>query len=83
MVEKAIVLLTNPEPMDMAREEEERVLAGWLYRLGAQIYRVRVSGHYYPHEFREIITSLKPKKLIPIHTEAPGTMILKFGKPRP
>jgi ribonuclease J len=80
VVEKAIVLLTNPEPMDMAREEEERVLASWLYRLGVQIYRIRVSGHYYPHELREIITSLKPNKLIPIHTEAPDTMISMFKK---
>jgi DNA-binding PadR family transcriptional regulator len=30
-----------------------------------KIYRISVSGHYYPHEFREIITSLKPKKANP------------------
>jgi ribonuclease J len=45
-----------------------------------KIYRIRVSGHYYPHEFREIITSLKPKKLIPTHTETPDTMISIFKK---
>ncbi|MFZ8822745.1 MAG: hypothetical protein ACO2O0_01130 [Desulfurococcales archaeon] len=81
MIEKAIVLFTNPEPMDMVREE--RVLASWLYRLGVQIYRIRVSGHYFPHEFREIITSLKSKKPIPIHTETPDIMISMFGKVMP
>jgi ribonuclease J len=83
VIEKAIVLFTNPEPMDMAREEEERVLASWLYRLGVQIYRIRVSGHYFPHEFREIITSLKSKKPIPIHTETPDIMISMFEKVMP
>jgi len=41
---------------------------------GVQIYRVRFSGHYYPHELRRILEALKPRRVVPIHTRRPRLM---------
>jgi len=71
-------IITTPEPLEAESEAEEETLAYWLYTLGIQLYRVRLSGHYYPHELRNILDSIKPKKLIPIHTRHPS-LILKLA----
>lgn len=70
----AIAILTTPEPLEAEYEVEEETLAYWLYSLGVQVYRIRLSGHYYPHELRNILNVVKPKKLIPIHTRNPSLM---------
>ncbi|MEM0104336.1 MAG: hypothetical protein QW743_05735 [Candidatus Methanomethylicia archaeon] len=31
--------------------------------------RLRLSGHYLPYQFRNIIETLKSKDIIPLHTE--------------
>jgi len=67
-------VLTTPEPAEAEARAEEEVLAAWLSMLGVQIYRVRFSGHYYPHELRRILEALKPKKVVPIHTKKPKLM---------
>ncbi len=74
----ATAILTTPEPLEAESEVEEETLAYWLYSLGVQVYRVRLSGHYYPHELRNILGTIKPKKLVPIHTRHPS-LILKLA----
>jgi len=71
LLRNAIAILTTPEPLETELEVEEKTLIVWLYTLGVQIYRARFSGHYYPHELRNIVDILKPKKLVPIHTKHP------------
>jgi ribonuclease J len=61
---------------------EEAVALGWLRRLGLQPYRLRVSGHYYPHELARLIQLVKPKELVPVHTEDPDLVLLFFDKLR-
>ncbi|MEL9908256.1 MAG: MBL fold metallo-hydrolase [Desulfurococcus sp.] len=70
----ATALLTTPEPFEAESEVEEETLAYWLYMLGIQVYRVRLSGHYYPHELRSILDVVKYRRLIPIHTRHPKLM---------
>ncbi|MEM0005809.1 MAG: hypothetical protein QW406_02955 [Ignisphaera sp.] len=68
------VILMDPEPRESIKEVEENTIARWLRTLGFEIYRLRVSGHYLPHQLRELIDILKPKTFIPIHTENPLPM---------
>ena len=76
----SLAVLTDPEPREAVKEVEERVIAKWLSMFGFQTYRLRVSGHYYPHDFAEIIRLLKPKELVPIHTNNPEYMVRIFRK---
>lgn len=75
-----IALLLDPEPREAVREVENRVLVQWLKMFGVQPQRVRLSGHYQPHQFKQLIQILKPKQLIPIHTEEPQIMLNLFKK---
>lgn len=75
---RATAVLTTPEPLEAESEAEDETLSYWLYTLGVQVYRVRLSGHYYPHELRSILNTVKPEKLVPIHTRHPS-LILKLG----
>jgi len=59
---------------------EESVALGWLRRLGLQPYRLRVSGHYYPHELARLVQLVKPRELIPVHTEDPALMLEIFRR---
>jgi len=74
----ATAILTTPEPLEAESEVEEETLSYWLYTLGVQVYRVRLSGHYYPHELRNILNTIKPRKLVPIHTRHPS-LVLKLA----
>lgn len=67
----SVTILTTPEPLEAESEIEEEILTTWLYSLGVQVYRIRFSGHYYPHDLRKILNVLKPRKLTPIHTKRP------------
>ncbi|MEM4467822.1 MAG: MBL fold metallo-hydrolase [Candidatus Nezhaarchaeales archaeon] len=76
----SVVVLMDPEPRESIREVEEEVLRTWLKAFGMQTVRLRLSGHYLPHQFRDIIETLKPRELIPIHTEDAETMKRLFRK---
>jgi ribonuclease J len=78
----SVLVLTDPEPRESIKEVEEEALRAWLRIFGVQTYRVRFSGHYLPHQFPYIIKRVKPRELIPIHTEEPNTMIRLFTKVR-
>jgi ribonuclease J len=72
--EKAIAsIITEPEPSTEEMVEYE-VVNRWLLRTGIQPYRLRVSGHYYPFEIDKILKTIKPKSVIPVHTERPELM---------
>jgi mRNA degradation ribonuclease J1/J2 len=79
---KTTIVLTTPEPLEAGAEALEEVIANWAAKIGATIYRIRMSGHYYQHELWKILEAVKPKKLIPIHTKAPQAMLSIFNKYR-
>jgi len=60
--------------------EDESVEDNWYKALGFITYRLRISGHYYPYELRIILEYIKPKKVIPIHTDVPLTMCEYINK---
>jgi len=64
---------------------EYEIVNRWLLRSGIQPYRLRVSGHYYPFEIGEIIKTLNPKRIIPVHTENPELVqvFCKKALPKP
>ena len=66
------------EPLSEEWIIEERKIVNWLKLLGITSYRIHLSGHYHPYEFEKIIEAIKPKKIIPIHTTAPKTMLSLF-----
>jgi ribonuclease J len=78
----SVLVLTDPEPRESIKEVEEEALREWLRIFGIQAYRVRFSGHYLPYQFPYIIERVKPRDLIPIHTEEPNIMISLFRKVR-
>jgi len=75
----SVVVLMDPEPRESIKEVEEGALRTWLKSFGIQALRLRLSGHYLPHQFRDIIETLKPKSLIPLHTEE-ATLMNKLFK---
>jgi len=76
----SVVVLTDPEPKESMKEVEERALRTWLRSFGIQTVRLRLSGHYLPHQFSKIVEALKPKHLIPIHTEEANLINRLFQK---
>jgi len=42
--------------------------------------RLRLSGHYLPHQLRRVIEALRPKDLIPVHTEGADVMVSLFKR---
>ncbi len=75
--EKSLILIVSEPHTEEFSIELAKQLA-WFKLAGIQPYRVRVSGHYLPYEYRELLQALKPKKLIPIHTLSPKTMLSMF-----
>mgnify|MGYP000209178929 CR=1 FL=1 len=59
---------------------EEKIMSNWLKILGITSYRIHVSGHYHPYEFKEFIHIIKSKKIIPIHTTVPRIIKELFEK---
>jgi|GEM_PF-276678 ribonuclease J len=70
LLKDAVSIISEPEP---EREEaiEYSVLANWFMKVGVQHYTIRASGHYYPYQLKRIIAEIRPKNVLPIHTERP------------
>ena len=69
--QKVNVILVVSEPHSEEYSIELNRHLAWFKLIGAQPYRVRVSGHYYPYEFSQIVEAIKPKKIVPVHTTFP------------
>ena len=70
-------VLSSSEPFNEEQEIEFEKMMNWLDHFGLPEYHTHVSGHILPHELRWVINKVKPKKIIPIHTERPW-MFKKF-----
>lgn len=75
-----IHLTVLSEPQDEEWVVEERKLENWFRLLGLSSLRIHASGHYLPHEFEEVLKTIKPRKLIPIHSQTPKTMMALFAR---
>ena len=64
-----VMLMSEPQVEELSIEFRRQL--EWLKLARLQPIPLRVSGHYYPHELHDIYDALKPKTLIPIHTQAP------------
>ena len=51
------------------KRDENKPLIEWAKAKNYNLYYVHTSGHALLNELKEIATTLKPKKIIPIHTE--------------
>ncbi|WP_321425821.1 MBL fold metallo-hydrolase [uncultured Bacteroides sp.] len=51
------------------KRDENKRLIEWAKAKNYNLYSVHTSGHASLNELKEIVTMLKPKKIIPIHTE--------------
>jgi ribonuclease J len=72
---KGSVLISLSAEARGENEEDESAEENWYKLLGFIIYKLRISGHYYPNELKEILNVIRPKKkVIPVHTESPYTM---------
>jgi len=76
----SVVVLMDPEPRESIKEVEESALRAWLRSFGVQAMRLRLSGHYLPHQFRKVVEALRPKDLIPVHTEEGDVMVGLFKR---
>jgi len=47
------------------------VMDNWLRHFGLRRHQIHASGHCPPNDLVQIINKVKPKKLVPIHTEHP------------
>jgi ribonuclease J len=59
--------------------KKDKQLPGLLDRCNGRLVKLHTSGHAYPKDLRRLETKLKPKKIIPIHTEFPGRYKELFG----
>ncbi|MFQ6137442.1 MAG: MBL fold metallo-hydrolase, partial [Candidatus Hydrothermarchaeales archaeon] len=64
-------ILSSSEPYDEEMEISYDKLLNWLDHLGMPLYQVHASGHATPHELKEAISEISPKKVFPIHTNSP------------
>jgi len=47
------------------------VMNNWLRHFGLKFHQIHASGHCPSQDLEHIINRVKPKKLIPVHTEHP------------
>ena len=71
--------ITESEPAN----EEGAILFGrvlrWLGLFGLTPTRIRVSGHLHPHELKRVLSTVKPRKIMPVHTLHPSLLIQLAG----
>jgi ribonuclease J len=74
------------EPFDLDMELSEGRLINWLKRFGLnkqngyKPFQIHASGHSSGAELLDFIEKVKPKKLVPIHTEKPKMFVNKSGQ---
>ena len=66
------LLFASAEPFyEELDRQPESTLRRWLNLFGIRMRKVGVLGHYNPVKLRNILEGIKPRKLLPVHTEHP------------
>lgn len=76
---EGLYLHSTSEPFNEEGEMSEEKMYNWLERFGLQRIHVHCSGHASGRDLNEIINSVQPKFLVPIHTEHEGLFKLLHG----
>ena len=64
-------ILSQSEPFNEEMEISFDKLGNWLAYLGIPLYQAHASGHAGPHELKDAIAQISPRKVIPVHTDRP------------
>ena len=67
----SVFVLSMSEPFNEEQEFEFERLRNWMDHFGLPMYHVHCSGHIMPTELKQSIRNIKPRRLVPIHTEYP------------
>ncbi|MBN2151821.1 MAG: MBL fold metallo-hydrolase [Candidatus Lokiarchaeota archaeon] len=65
--------LMKTEPFDEDGNIERRVLDNWMERFGLRLVEAHSSGHASGVDLVAMIGRIKPRTLVPVHTESPGS----------
>ena len=68
-VSNSVYIKSVCEPFDQEMEMDWERVKNWLDHFGLSIESTHVSGHASGPQLKEFITTIKPKVLIPVHTE--------------
>jgi len=68
----SVFVLSMSEPFNEEQEFEFERLRNWLDHFGLPMYHIHCSGHIMPADLKDSIEKIKPRRLMPIHTEHPG-----------
>jgi ribonuclease J len=71
---ESIAIKSMCEPFTDEMELNEATKQNWLAYFNLPVYDVHASGHADKCGLQDMIKKIKPKKLIPIHTEYPGVL---------
>jgi len=64
-------ILSSSEPVDEEAEISFEKLLAWLAHYGIPMFQVHSSGHANPHDLRDMIERIAPRKVFLIHTQRP------------
>ena len=67
----SLFIESQSEPFNEEMELDHDKLLNWLECYGLPLYNIHCSGHAYPHQLKEAIEKIAPKKVFLIHTERP------------
>ncbi len=70
--ESGVYLLSASEPFNEESEISFEKLLNWLALSGLAMYSAHCSGHIHPLQLSQTLEEIQPKRVIPIHTEAPA-----------
>ena len=59
---------------------EPRVLQNWLDHFRLRPHHIHASGHCSSKDLAKVIDTIRPKRIVPIHTEHPDLFKEKFGR---
>ncbi len=62
-------ILSSSEPFNEEREIEFDKFKNWLDHFGLPMYQIHSSGHVMPNELNRMISEIRPKTVLPLHTE--------------
>jgi len=67
----SLFIESQSEPFNEEMELDHDKLLNWLDCYGLPLYNIHSSGHAFPHQLKEAIATISPKKVFLVHTERP------------
>jgi ribonuclease J len=73
-----LYVYSKTEPFDDEMEIDHKRLVNWLDRFNLTLVKMHASGHFSPEELWHAIDEIRPRRILPIHTENPRAFADKF-----